>query len=262
MGRRKLLNNEQDCFLRTIVSGTRSEDVAKIMNERFGLQLTGAQIKNYKSHNDIKSGKVKQRQTLLTPEQDCFFRKIAKGKWNVDIAKSINDKFGLNLQVKQIITYKKNHHIQSSIPGRFPKGHIPANKGKIFPGQINSGCFKKGDIPKNYLPVGTEIKKSDGYIWIKIADPNRWRQKQLLIWEEHNGPVPAGSIIIFLDQDRSNCDIDNLALITKQEHVRMNQNHLYTKDRQLTKVGVGIAKIFTAVGKRKKTKAMMKCLNG
>jgi hypothetical protein len=34
----------------------------------------------------------------------------------------------------------------------FPKGHTIWNKGKIFPGLVNSGCFKKGLIPWNKKP--------------------------------------------------------------------------------------------------------------
>ena len=39
------------------------------------------------------------------------------------------------------------------------------------------GCertwFKKGHIPANYRPVGSERVNADGYIEVKVADPNK-----------------------------------------------------------------------------------------
>ena len=82
--------------------------------------------------------------------------------------------------------------------------------------------FKKGNRPHNALPIGTELVKDDGYLWVKLAEPNVWKQKHRLIWEEHNGPIPEGGLVVFRDGDRMNTDISNLALIDKSVNARLN----------------------------------------
>ena len=108
---------------------------------------------------------------------------------------------------------------------------------------MKKGWFKKGNRPKNRFKVGTERLREDGYIWIKIGGPNRWRQKHRLLWEEANGPIPKGGIILFADSDRSNITIDNLILISKSQLLTLNRNGLIQNKRELTEVGVLIADV-------------------
>lgn len=39
----------------------------------------------------------------------------------------------------------------------------------------------------NTKPVGTERKRADGYIWVKIAEPNTWKEKHVLLYESVHG---------------------------------------------------------------------------
>ena len=38
------------------------------------------------------------------------------------------------------------------------------------------------------------------------------------MWEQEHGRLPPGCVILFRDGNRLNCNIDNLALVTKSEH--------------------------------------------
>lgn len=84
-----------------------------------------------------------------------------------------NAHFCLELSVKQIKAYKKNHGLNSGLDGRFNSGHTPFNKGKKGLGGWEPTQFKKGNKPWNYLPVGPERVNGDGYVDTKIADPNK-----------------------------------------------------------------------------------------
>lgn len=75
-----------------------------------------------------------------------------------------------------------------------------------------------------------------------------------MIWEEINGPVPDGHVIIFGDSDKQNFDIHNLLLISRKQLVRMNQNHLITDNVELTKTGIILADLYSKIGERKKKK--------
>lgn len=78
-------------------------------------------------------------------------------------------------------------------------------------------------MPHNYQPIGTEVITTDGYIKVKIGHPRKWKHKHILVWEEHNGPVPESHVIKFIDGNPLNCNIENLMTITKSEHGVINR---------------------------------------
>lgn len=124
-------------------------------------------------------------------------------------------------------------------PYRFPKGHVPANKGKKLPQHIKEKIkhtwFKKGQLPPN--------TKFDGHISIRIDSKGRpyahirvaQGKYELLhrnLWEKHHGPVPVGKIVAFINGDSSDIKIENLELITREENMLRNTRHNYPKDLQ------------------------------
>ena len=194
----------------------------------------------------------------FTDKQIDFIRKIAKGKDTKTITELVNNKFRLNLKISQIQSCKSNHNIKSGIDCRFKKGNIPANKGKkgyMSPEQYEKcrkTMFKKGNIPKNHKPVGSERIDKDGYTYIKVSEPNTWKLKHRVLWENNNGPIPEKHRLIFADGDRQNICLDNLILVSYSEAFIMNQKKLFKKDKDLTKTGVTVAKVLDKVNKRKR----------
>lgn len=112
---------------------------------------------------------------------------------------------------------------------RFRKGHVPANKGLRRPGYaVGRMCetqFEKGNKPHNYMPVGSE-RLLEGYLQRKISDtgypPRDWKFVHRLLWEETNGSVPPGHVVIFIDGDKGNIDLANLRLASRSELGRRN----------------------------------------
>ena len=107
---------------------------------------------------------------------------------------------------------------------RFTKGSIPKNKGKKWneymspEGQqkILKSCFKKGNIPHNHRPVGSERINVEGYIEVKTQEPNVFELKHRVVWEQHHGKIPKGCNIQFKDGNRQNCAIENLYMISRE----------------------------------------------
>jgi hypothetical protein len=189
-----------------------------------------------------------------TPEQAAFIIEHYKGRSNKELSEMINEQFDLNLSVTQVKTFKANRKLNSGLTGRFELGQVPVNKGTkgLYNVGGNRTSFKKGHKPKNYRPVGSERVNVDGYIEVKVADPNKWRLKHSVVWEEANGPIPKGHCVIFLDGNRINLSLDNLQLITRNQLARLNQNHLIFNDAELTKTGIIIADIRSKINDRKK----------
>lgn len=108
--------------------------------------------------------------------------------------------------------------------GCFSKDQTPWNLGKKGYMGPNATTFKKGNKPANWKSVGTERINKDGYIEIKIEEPGTWRLKQRYVWEQKNGAIEKGHIIIFLDGNKQNCNIDNLYEISRAVNSQLNKN--------------------------------------
>ena len=120
----------------------------------------------------------------------------------------------------------------ASIAARFQNGSVPLNKGKKVSPEIYAKMqptmFKKGQTPVNHRDVGSERVNVDGYIEIKVAEPNRWRLKHRVIWEQVNGAIPKGFNVQFKNHNRQDCRIENLYLISKAEQMA-KENSFYAK---------------------------------
>lgn len=126
---------------------------------------------------------------------------------------------------------------------RLKKGNVPINKGKKWDefmseqGQINSRAtmFKKGHIPHNAKEADGAIsirKYSDGkqYKSIRVS-LGVWKMLHVHMWEQANGPLPDGHILIFKDGNSLNCTLDNIECISRVEHgIRCRQQYYSLPD--------------------------------
>lgn len=190
----------------------------------------------------------------FTPEEKKFVKDHVNDLSNTELTKIFNEHFRLDLTIKQIKAFKKNHKLSSGLDGRFQPGHVPFNKGKKGVGGWEPTQFKKGHRPHNYKPVGTERVNGDDYVDVKIADPNKWKGKHVLIWEEHNGPVPKGYAVIFGDGNRRNFDPANLILVSRAQLAILNKRNLIQDNAELTRTGIILADIYGKIGERKRKK--------
>lgn len=116
-------------------------------------------------------------------------------------------------------------------PYQFPKGHVPANKGKkvgSFPG-MEKTQFKPGQVPASHRPVGsTRLCSKQGYVLMKMAEGmHQWRPIHRIIYQRMHGKVPHGHIVTFVDSNRENISITNLTSITIKQHCLNNSVNKY-----------------------------------
>jgi hypothetical protein len=126
---------------------------------------------------------------------------------------------------------------------RFPKGHVPANKGLrspgCFRGRMRETWFSKGNrsgvAARNWKPVGTILRDTEGYLRIKVREAVHgkeatgfgnvrvWPLLQRHVWEQHHGPIPPRHVIAFRNRDRADCAIRNLECISRADLARRNR---------------------------------------
>ena len=62
--------------------------------------------------------------------------------------------------------------------------------------KVKHTMFAKGNVPPNHRPVGSERISIDGYIEVKVAEPDKWRLKQRVVYEEAKGESPEGCPLV------------------------------------------------------------------
>lgn len=165
----------------------------------------------------------KQKQFIKNNYQKMLYSEIASV---LEISKTtiknyINNN-GLKLKPEE---YKRRIDLS-----RFKKGNIAWNKGLNLPNKPNSGQFKKGNTPPNtkfdgYISLRKRHNRiNQDYYWIRISK-SKWKELHIYNWEKVNGSIKKGDIIRFKDGNHKNCAIENLELVSRAKHLKINQEN-------------------------------------
>lgn len=200
----------------------------------------------------------------FTPDIAEFIKSNVKGTPNRVLCEMVNKEFNTDFTIIQIKNFKKRNNLSSGLDSCFKKGHATHNKGKkrsewmSEEGKANSRktCFKKGNrsfnnANHNQKEIGRERIGKDGYIYVKVAEPNKRDLKHRYIYEKNYGKIPKGYICIFLDGNIRNFNPENLSIITRKENLILNDKGLRYNDSDLTKTGVNVAKLIIKTKERK-----------
>lgn len=192
-------------------------------------------------------------------EQKKFIVDNNYGKYAKELADIFNKHFNTNITAKEIKYFRRNHKLNSGLTGQFQKGQVSHNKGKKQIEYMSNEAiertkatrFKKGNRPLCYRPVGSERITKDGYIEVKVADPNKWETKNKVIYKKYFGDIPKGYKVIYADGNRLNNEPTNLILVSSSELLIANRNHLIYENKDLTESGILISKVIDKTNKVK-----------
>jgi hypothetical protein len=111
----------------------------------------------------------------------------------------------------------------------FKPGHTVHNKGVkgyYAPGS-EKGWFSKNNRPHNYKEVGSLRINSQGYMDIKLADgKNQWFLLARYNWFLATAYwTNSNEVFWHRDLDKENCEVGNLELITRREHMQRTTLH-------------------------------------
>ena len=178
-------------------------------------------------------------------EEKEHLKKIAPNTPIEQIQRLMTKKFNYEYTYRQITAVMRRFNVKNGLTTHlFEKGSTPWNKGtkgKTIP--WNKG--KKMGPSYNRSEVGTEYVDKRGYLHVKIENPDKWKLKHHIIYENHYGPIEKGYNVIFADKDKRNFSIDNLIKVKISELMIMNKNGLIYEDTELTKLGVNVAKLIS-----------------
>jgi hypothetical protein len=273
---------EQITFLENNVPGKPFAELAVLFNKRFKTDFASAKIKNFCVRRGLKNNMVRVKNGhYWTKGELSFLEQHAGEKTNRELTALINNGLNLSLTSREVRYACGYYNIKAAkVPNKFTReigDFIRQNPGEKAPHltkMINStfgtvfstkqvGAFITSNKHKTVykhvmheLPLYTERIKGDGHIHIKFSmegtHGQMWKEKHRWLWEQANGKIPEGMVIIFLDNNPLNCTLENLAMVSRAEHVEMLNSGLYTSNPEMTRVGITIARHFVSIHNRLK----------
>lgn len=162
-------------------------------------------------------------------------------------------------KAEEFITQRTLNLVEAGKRYRYPKGNRPLNTGKkqttyMSPEAIErtkATRFRKGHAPHNKKEIGHQRITQDGYLEVKVAEPNRFVLLHRWIWKIWNGPIPKGHRVHFKNGDKLNCDINNLELLTSQQAMEKNRISGYPVElQQVIRLNNKLTKKINSYGKK------------
>jgi hypothetical protein len=136
--------------------------------------------------------------------------------------------------INYLLSLEADRLRKSGAATRYKKGNDTWNKGKKGFMGPNVTSFKKGNKPHNTREVGSiRIDGKDKFLLVKVAD-KVWIRKEILIWEEVNGPIPKGCVVRVKDPRQNKYEINNLMLISRGHNMKLNTMHRYPEELKKT----------------------------
>lgn len=179
----------------------------------------------YKCGGDMQRVAIRK---LLTPDEEKFIIDNYKKMIYSDIAKALGRSESIigNFLHRKKLKLPKSEHNKRHKAWLFKKGSISWNKGIKLSIGANITSFQKGHKPANTKPEGTVSARYHNrdkciYLYIKISDRN-WELLSRYNWEKAYGPIPKKHVIRFKDKDTTNCNIENLELVSMRDNLLRN----------------------------------------
>lgn len=182
-------------------------------------------------------------QDLFTDEIKAFIAENYKKLTKPEILKILHSEFNATeITLSRLKNYYHYNGIRSGI--EYINNNAGWNKGiKMKPStyeKLAPTMFKKGQIPPNKKPIGSERVSVDGYVEIKVTESGNWALKHRYVYEQHhNVKLGRNDIVTFLDSNPLNCDIDNL--------IRVDRSTLRTMNQSFSEYNIGDAEIKKSV---------------
>lgn len=226
-------------WLKNHYNAFRIDELVQQFNITFNVDFTKSAVW-HKLNRIIDGGIVRDEHKMIT-----------RTKWTSEMIEWLKHHYEDDSYNRLAIKINKTFNVKvtgSSIEHKINRLGLKKSKESIKRNIIpNMGCFKKGFTPITKKPLGYERIHPDGYTWVKVAEPDIFRAKQRVVYEQHHGPIPKNHKVTFADGDRSNFDINNLILVNNAEFGILNLKKLRFKGNiDATKCGVTIAKIMIA----------------
>ena len=210
------------------------KNMTELMNalrENFGLDVKRPTLKDWFWKN---YGKTIYGSHEFSEEEKELIKKYYPDNGAEKTAEVINIIFGTNR------TY-------NSVIGTASKMGVKCSR-EYTRDQLRKNGIKNGFIKS--VDEGTiRLETVKGVKFYRMKTQNGWKPAGRAVWEQHNGPIPKGYKIIYLDGNSLNYDISKLAAVNSQVQYQVICHKSYKLgDPELTKTLIQYYELRNALG--------------
>lgn len=189
---------------------------------------------------------------LLSKNQLVEYKRFLPGHSASEVIEMVRSKWRVNLTLRQVYELNYRNGIRSgryeqcfgtAKPTLSPKFHC-----------VHAEQYEVGRVRIRSMSSKTRPNRSP-VVSVKVAK-GKWALNHWRIWEAVNGPIPKGHKIIFLDGNTLNYSLTNLAMVSDAEALVMNDQHLFAKNKELTRSGIAVARVLAQTHKLKRRKVL------
>lgn len=203
-------------------------EIAEKFNEIFDRKVTATRIKCIKSKY-LREVKKKTTHFRAPKKVRDYVAEVINTKSYPEIKKDIKELFNFSYSVDAIAEYAKNY--------------------LGITNKKNNGQFQKGSSAHNLYNIGDEIERT-GYIYVKVAQPGTWVQKQRYVYEQYHGKLANDEFVIFLDGNPKNFNIENLAKVNRGILANINKGNFANKG-EFTKTAIKYYELLQTIKERR-----------
>lgn len=270
MARASACTREEWEWLEERYPSTPADDLLDAFESEFGHRPKAATVMAHMSDRGIRRDIVRD---VWDEGRIAWFRAFVPGHTEPEISAEHERIYGTPLARTMIKNRKRLYGVKSGTHGgRFAKGNVPFTKGRKWDEYMSPekqarsrvSCFKKGEVrdrPDGWLKdVGYERVTDEGYVEVKVRDSRtdgvqpkepgqfncNYRFKHHMIWEQHNGPIPPSTMIVFADGDKRNFDPENLVAVPRALWAVISRNGIPYWDRASLETAMNMARLARA----------------
>lgn len=218
-------------FLIENYKGKGNQELADMLNEKFGTSYNAKQIMQIKYRKGLKGGYgrfVHNNNGCLDFITENYPKMTIK-----ELAEKFNEKYGTNMSAEAIRQIKRRYKLPT-------------------PNKDVQNRFKNGNTNQR-KPIGSEwIKSTSGEVYIKIANPDVWVLKKKYVYEQAYGKLNDDYQIICINGDKQDIRPENLLAIRQADLLFLNFNKFMKANPELLKTGILLSRI---ASKRQQLKA-------
>ena len=200
----------------------RPRELAELFNATFGKRAEPKRMSMYLRRYGIEPNI--RREHHYTDEQRKWLAENAANMSERDITVAFNAKFGTTVNKDALRAYVKRD--------------IRVSRTKEAASQHRSQALRR------FQPGDTSIHKRGGRrIKVILTNNYKWIPYGRYLWEQEHGALPAGWTVIFLNNDGTDCRLENIYAIGADVMVLMARNQWFSTNPDVTMTAIKLCQL-------------------
>lgn len=212
MKKKNSFTQEQKEFLKKELVDKTANEVSDLFYEKYGIRLSKNGLNQFRFRNHIRLDYYESK--IKDESQKKWLLNVLPYHDNDEAIELFKNKFGIELNKSILRNMRHNYNVK-----------------RVYKTKIRDMRYRE----KIKKPLYNEIINNRGKTLVRI-DNRKYQIKTRFVWEQYYGrKIPKDYEVIQLDNDKSNYDINNLALVKKGTRIYALFKGIELSDKDIIK---------------------------